>query len=79
MLTRVIKKGLNNAVAGNDRPCGKSGEKGTEEREVFKHHYKEIKWTLMKDLWKLVSIFHHTNSGESTVYSEISSTMLMFV
>ena len=42
-------------------PVEKVGRKGTEEREVFKHHYKEIKWNLMKDLWKLVSIFHHTN------------------
>ena len=59
-------------------PVEKVGRKGTEEREVFKHHYKEIKWTLMKDLWKLVSIFHHTTSGESTAYCAIGSTMLIF-
>ena len=60
-------------------PVEKMERKETEEREVSKHHYQEIKWTLMNDFWKLVSIFHHTNSGESTAYSEISSTTLMFV
>ena len=57
-------------------PGEKMERKETEEREVSKHHYQEIKWTLMIDFWKLVSIFHHTN-GESTVYCATSSTMLI--
>lgn len=52
--------------------------KGAEE-EVYKYYYKVRKWISVKDLQKLVSLFSHTNSGESTVYFPISGTVLIFI
>ena len=54
MLPRV--KRLNDAVGGNDKPCGKNGKKETEDREVSKRHYKEIKWNHPKSLKQLLHL-----------------------